>query len=246
MLHHFGTCPIHLDENHFPPELYAPSWFMTLYSRALPLNHVLRLWDILLATDDAAFNFFIGLSLVRRHREAFLLAEQDKIPEIIQGMKMEETEIDALVSEAIDMYKKTPRCFCRSIRLCCVTTPELTPQPYKKGTSIVSDLGRWMDQTKAMCTQSARQAIMLTPRDLVSYMSAEVEETENASDGSLGVVPLMPQIQFVVIDVRSSEDVEIGGIIPRAVRLDPEVLENEDLVARYCYVIYSQSLTGSI
>ena len=237
LLYHDPQLAIHLDENHFPPELYAPSWFMTLYSRALPLNHVLRLWDILLAIDDAAFNFFIGLSLVRRHREAFLRAEQERIPEIIQGMKMEESEIDALVAEAIDMYKKTPRCFCRNIRLCCVTTPELTPQPYKKRASLTADLDRWMEQTKTMCIQSARQAIMLSPRDLVSYMAAEIDEfssttqANNASSSSS-----MPQIQFVVIDVRSLEDVEIGGTIPRAVRLDPEVLENEDLIARFfCY-----------
>ena len=82
---------------------------MTLYSRALPLNHVLRLWDMLLAVDDPAFNFFIGLSLLRRHREAFLLAEQDKIPEIIQKMRMQESEIDDLVADALDMYRKTPR-----------------------------------------------------------------------------------------------------------------------------------------
>ena len=92
-----------------------------------------------------------------------------------------------------------------------------------------------MDQTKAMCTQSARQAIMLTPRDLVSYMSTNVDEKEqniSAAEGSL-LSSFSSQIQFVVIDIRTAEDVEIGGIIPRAVRLDPEALENEDLIARY-------------
>ena len=231
LMYHDPQLAIHLDENHFPPELYAPSWFMTLYSRALPVNHVLRLWDILLATDDPAFNFFIGLSLVRRHREAFLMAEQEKIPEIIQGMKMEETEIDTIVAEAIDMYKKTPRCYCRSIRLCCVTTPELTPLPYKKGTPIVTSIDRWREQTKTMCTQAARQAIMLTPRDLVTFMTSNIPELEKSSVSSSSSSLVQP-MNFVVIDVRSAEDVEIGGILPRAVRLDPDVLENEDLVFR--------------
>jgi len=146
LLYHDPQLATHLDENHFSPELYAPQWFMTLYSRALPLNHVLRLWDMLLAVDDPAFNFFIGLSLLRRHRDAFLLADPDKIPEIIQEMKIHETEIDILITDSLNMYRRTPRCFCRNIRLCCVNTPELTPVPYKKGQPYKAQ--EWIGQTK--------------------------------------------------------------------------------------------------
>ena len=110
LLYHDPQLAIHLDENHFPPELYAPQWFMTSYSRALPLQQVLLLWDMLLAVDDPAFNFFIGLSLLRQHREKFLHAETDRIPEIIQEMKMQETGMTDLIADALDMYAKTPRC----------------------------------------------------------------------------------------------------------------------------------------
>ena len=59
---------VHLKDQDFPPELYTPQWFLTLYSRTLPINHTLRLWDMIIAVDDPAFTFFIGLCLLRRKR----------------------------------------------------------------------------------------------------------------------------------------------------------------------------------
>lgn len=65
--HHFNASCFPKDSS-FPPELYAPQWFLTSYSRALPLPLVMRLWDMLIAVDDPAFGFFVGLCLVLRHR----------------------------------------------------------------------------------------------------------------------------------------------------------------------------------
>lgn len=79
----------HLAEQNFYPELYAPQWFLTLYSRGLPLHRVLRLWDMLIAVDDPAFNFFIGLCMLREHRAYLIMSDVDAIPEIISGIKIE-------------------------------------------------------------------------------------------------------------------------------------------------------------
>ena len=91
----------HLNEQDFPPELYSPQWFLTLYSRSMPLPHVLRLWDMMIAVDDPSFTFFIGMCLVRRRRTELLLSDRDRIPEIIVKMQFHgEEEIDAIVKEA--------------------------------------------------------------------------------------------------------------------------------------------------
>lgn len=78
----------HLAEQNFFPELYAPQWFLTLYSRGLPLPLVLRLWDMLIAVDDPAFNFFIGLCMLRQHRAYLIMSDVDAIPEIISGIQI--------------------------------------------------------------------------------------------------------------------------------------------------------------
>ena len=171
---------LHLQEQGFPPELYSPQWFLTLFSRALPLPHVLRLWDMLIAVDDPSFTFFIGLCLVRRKRDLLLLAEEEKIPEIISDMSFKgEEEIDSVVIEAVNLYKSTPKCFLRQLRLCSVSTTELTPHPaaavhnidrVRRGnannsTRIIHELDRTMSE------QSARNCFVLTAQELVNSVA---------------------------------------------------------------------------
>ena len=64
LLYHDPQLALHLQTQEFPPELYAPSWFLTVYARALPIPLVLRIWDMLISVDDPAFIFFLGLILL--------------------------------------------------------------------------------------------------------------------------------------------------------------------------------------
>ena len=112
LLYHDPQLAVHLNDNGFPPELYSPQWFLTLYSRTLPLTHVLRLWDMILAVDDPAFTFFVGLCLLKRLRESLLHADIDSIPEIFNNLHFQgEEDIDRIVFEAMKVYQQTPRCF---------------------------------------------------------------------------------------------------------------------------------------
>lgn len=121
LAHHDPQLALHLHEQGFPPELYSPQWFLTLYSRSLPIKHVLRLWDIMIAVDDPAFTFFIGLRLLQRLRGRLLLSDTDLIPEVVSTIGMTgEDDVDSIASEALAAYRMTPRCFIRNLRLCCV------------------------------------------------------------------------------------------------------------------------------
>ncbi len=131
LMYHDPELAICLEENSYPPELYAPQWFLTMYSRTLALPLVLRLWDMMISVDDPAFSFFIGLSLLRRQREKILKTTSERIIEVLCTMQINgETDIDPLVIESWRMYKATPRCFTRNLRLCCVASPELGPSPF--------------------------------------------------------------------------------------------------------------------
>lgn len=138
LVFHDPQLALHLQENDFLPELYAPSWFLTLFSRALPMKHVLRLWDMMIAVDDPAFTFFIGLCLLCKRRTELLLASCDTIPEIISTLGLvlvSEEDVDTVVSEALQSYKKTPRCFLRNLRLCCVSNGSPNPTARSSPTS---------------------------------------------------------------------------------------------------------------
>jgi len=127
----------HLLEQDFPPELYSPQWFLTLYSRSMPLPYVLRLWDMMIAVDDPSFAFFVGLCLLCRKRTDLLLADREGIPEIMVALQFQgEEEIDGIVAKAQEVYRATPKCFLRYLRLCCVSTTELMPLPILHSLSV--------------------------------------------------------------------------------------------------------------
>lgn len=232
LVYHDPQLALHLHEQGFPPELYAPQWFLTLYSRSLPIQHVLRLWDLMIAVDDPAFTFFIGLCLLRRLRCDLLLADVDRIPETISKICLTgEQDVDAVAREALEAYRQTPRCLCRNLRLCCVTSPELNPKssPQKHAVRSIPAAGV-NDEDVAMAAQSVRACVMISPQELVTSLAPVTGFAQVSTEGT----DHLPQ-QFVVIDMRSQEDAEEAGagILPKAIRLEPEFVDKPDAFAAW-------------
>lgn len=214
LMYHDPQLAWHLQEQEFPPELYAPQWFMTLYSRGLPMILVLRLWDMLISVDDPAFTFFIGLCLLRRRREALLLTCVDSIPEVIAKMHQlnDEVEVDELGTLALQLYQATPRCFIRSLRLCCVSTPELTPLPWGVQPTAVKSQDKtkthtgadklWAVREQSMAEQAARSCVMLSAQELVALLAPRAVDVTAAVHSSEGLLVSSDRTQIVLIDVR--------------------------------------------
>jgi hypothetical protein len=217
LLYHDPQLALHLQEQDFIPELYSTQWFLTLFARALPMQHTLRLWDMIISVDDPAFIFFIGLVLLCSKRTELLLVESDRLPEIISTIAFtDEESIDNIVADAWKLYKSTPRCFVRKLRLCCINTTELTPMPCKinnntaASTPMKKNKG-WQghEHDVSMATQSVGECVMLSPKELVDSL----DDAESS--------------QYVLLDVRSSNDNHLygAGSIPKAVVLEPNFLD---------------------
>jgi hypothetical protein len=262
LLYHDPQLANHLLDLEFSPEFYAPQWFLTLYARALPLVHVLRLWDMMIAVDDPSFLFFIGLTLLIKQRDRILLSDLGNIPEVISSnIKFNnEEEIDMIVKEALTFYQITPRCLLRQLRLCCVSTVELTPLPSSSlslsspSSSLVSTNQMKInieEYDQGLSLQSVRNCFTITPQELIESMltpshyfleeqqrllqqqkgiTSTTEETtiekELSSSTSSSYIPQ----QYVIIDIRSYEESVLsgGGILPRAIQLEPEFLNRPE------------------
>lgn len=225
LMYHDPELAWHLYDNDFPPELYSPQWFLTLYARSLPMPQVLRLWDMMISINDPAFTFFIGLCLLKRLKSRLLLCEVNNLPEILQDLSFRgEEDIDKVVTDAIVLYHQTPRCFCRSIRLCCVGTVELTPKiSYDLSSQCLSsNIDDIHDKNLAL--QAVRSCVIMQPLELVSSL---IPLSNNSSESDHKEFELQ---QFVLIDVRSASDSESngGGVIPKAIIMDPSFLEQPD------------------
>ena len=216
LLYHDPQLALHLHEQDFIPELYSTQWFLTLFARALPMKHTLRLWDMIISVDDPAFIFFIGLVLLCSKRTELLLVESDRLPEIISTIAFtDEESIGTIVADAWKLYKQTPRCFVRKLRLCCINTTELAPMPSKLNigapTTPMKKNKGWQghEHDVSMATQSVRECVMLSAKELVDSFD-DIESS-----------------QYVLLDIRSSNDNNLygAGSIPKAVVLEPNFLD---------------------
>lgn len=248
----------------FIPELYSPQWFLTLFARSLPIPHVLRLWDIIIAVDDPAFTFFVGVCMLRSKRSELLLSDGPNIPEIISSIQFtSEGDIDTTLGEALKLYKVTPRSILRHLRLCCVSTTELTPCPKLAmlstiGRSFTSQLKTMRlnmeEHDKRLASQTARNVFMLSAQELTESLMPTNFHLHNSGDSSntsgqesLGCPSSHISQQYVIIDIRSYEESILtgGGTIPRAVQLEPEFLNQPEAfnvwiqVTNFSFILYT-------
>jgi len=216
LLHyHDPQLAVHLSSSGITPELYAPAWFLTAFSRALSIQQVLRLWDLLIAVDDPAFIFFVGLRLICHNRTALLNAQPELIVEKISEIAFQsEDEIDAVVAEALVLYNSTPRSFCKFLRLCCVSTHELTPTSSAQKERMQKAEGKDV-LDEAMVAQAEWCCCLITPRECVDHLTPHLE----------GGRP-----SHVLLDVRSALEARDtgGGFVVGAVCVEPEFLQQED------------------
>ena len=65
-----------LDQNDIVPELYATPWFVTCFSRTLPLNALYILWDYYLmelVTDQYPYqHYFVCLAILILNRDKII------------------------------------------------------------------------------------------------------------------------------------------------------------------------------
>lgn len=113
LLYHDPELSNYLDQYDMGPELYASSWFITLFSNRLDIDVLLHLWDslILEREEDSLLHVFVSLSLLISHREEIMNENVVALPQFLSGIKINSTqEVDGLVSKAKLLYRsQTPQ-----------------------------------------------------------------------------------------------------------------------------------------
>lgn len=70
-----------LERHMMTPDLYATSWFVTLFARNFTVESVLALWDLLLLEDNPLGTSFFGVALLCSKRRQLLNVDESRIPE---------------------------------------------------------------------------------------------------------------------------------------------------------------------
>lgn len=72
-----------LERNGMTPDLYATSWFVTLFARNFSVEAVLALWDLLLLEDNPLGPYFFALALLLSKRDALVTTDPSLLPETL-------------------------------------------------------------------------------------------------------------------------------------------------------------------
>ncbi|KAF9367098.1 hypothetical protein CPC16_006982, partial [Podila verticillata] len=64
----------HLDHIGFVPQLYAISWFMTLFTHIFPLDKIYHLWDKILV-GPSSLPLFVGIAILQQFRQELMRSE---------------------------------------------------------------------------------------------------------------------------------------------------------------------------
>lgn len=82
--------------------------------------------------------------------------------------------MDKLVLDALEIYRLTPRCFLRALRLCAVSSTELAPKPVQRSKKVKSPSRvartKWNRHDETMARQAIRGCVTLSANELVSKL----------------------------------------------------------------------------
>lgn len=104
-----------LENNMMSPDLYATSWFVTLFARNFTVECVMALWDLLLLSDNPLGITFFGIAMLTKRREELLSVDTSRLPETLMMLTAKSgDEVRELWRIGSDMQNiNTPPSFLR-------------------------------------------------------------------------------------------------------------------------------------
>ncbi|XP_046918189.2 LOW QUALITY PROTEIN: TBC domain-containing protein kinase-like protein [Dermatophagoides farinae] len=100
----------HLASLKFVPDLYAISWFLTMFTHILPLYQIFQLWDTLILGNES-FPLFIGLAILHQLRDRILDFTFNDC--ILIFSDLPQIDIDRCVRNSIKFFCSTPKSISR-------------------------------------------------------------------------------------------------------------------------------------
>ena len=95
----------HLQQQNFSPNLYAMSWYLTMFAHTFPMSKIYHLWDSLML-QNPSFPLFVGTAILRLLRDQLLNTDFDGA--ILLFSDIPEIEIESIKTLALQMNKLTP------------------------------------------------------------------------------------------------------------------------------------------
>ena len=216
LLYHDPQLCAHLDANEMGPELYASSWFITLYANRCKMEVVLFLWDVWLidCVDDPLLHYFVSLALLIANRAAILKEPSVSLPELLTKLAIgNKKDAHTLVQRAKQLYRHNTSQTIRD-KLSNITHARISID-----SPAYTELQQW--QAVHISADEVVQRIVqrgVAKADSSSGIARDeaAAELSSASDTS--------ELKYFVLDCRPLSQYN-SGHLPMSFHLDPELLE---------------------
>ena len=205
LLYHDPQLCLHLDTHDMGPELYASSWFITLYSNRCKLEVTLYLWDLLVleSQDDPLLHYFVSLALLIANRAALLKESAVSLPELLSKLSIaSKRDAYTLVQRAKRLYRANTTQAMRA------KLGDITSAVIKVDSPTYTQLSQW-------------PAAMVGVDELIDAL-VPPHKAKTATAASPQVPPVV--IKYFVLDCRPADEYE-SGHLPMTYHLDPALLE---------------------
>ena len=200
--YHDPELSLFLLQHDMGPELYASSWFITLFANRCKLKILIYLWDFLLIElyDDPLLFYFICLTLIISQRSIILKESIVQLPETLSRLSIHSTrEVNNLINKAKRLYRNA-------------TSESLYQKLYNvTRDKIIVDSTEYKYLINLPC-------IIISAEEVVTHLyNSDYIITTNTKPSLL---------KYFVIDCRSTEQYD-NGHLPCAYHISPELIHHQ-------------------
>lgn len=90
-------------------DVYAQSWFITLFARRSPVHIALHLWDLLLLHNKPSFIILMAVAFMQKQKNMLMSISPEILPSTLVRMNFQaESEIDEVYARALELETSTP------------------------------------------------------------------------------------------------------------------------------------------
>ena len=222
LLYHDPQLCAHLDAAEMGPELYASSWFITLYANRCKMEVVLYLWDTLVleAEDDCMLHYFVSLALLIANRAAILKEPTVSLPELLTKLSISNRkDAHTLLQRAKQLYRHNTSATMRA-KLHSITHARIAID-----SPAYTELQQWQalhvdadEVVRHIVQRGAAKA------DCGSSSTGGGNAEDGADGADRGGPSAQAELKYFVLDCRPSSQYN-SGHLPMSFHLDPELLD---------------------
>lgn len=207
-------------------QLYATSWFVTLFAHTLPLTHIFDVWDMYIIEGSPFVHHFASLALLQSTSHTLMAAEAetDGRVQISRDLLMEQLMInkDHFHSEGFGNVRQLT---CRA-RALLSTTPKSFYQMLRQ---VCYRLDGTLPDASLVARLEAMICLEVKPRELLQVekrLQSSDNAVESSSPRARQPTRLGDRIKYFVFDCRSQEDYDKAHFA-LSFHLDPKLLTGD-------------------